>query len=246
MIEIEGLTKKFGAVEAVKDLSLVIPSGELFCFLGPNGAGKTTTIKMLCGLLHPTSGGIRLDGIDIMAEPEEWRRRVGYIPDNPFMYERLTPAEFLEFIGDLYGIARGEVSSQRDFFFGLFRMHEYARTLIQDLSHGFRQRLIYAATFLHKPSIMFIDEPFVGLDPLSIRMIQNMLREKARAGTTIFLTTHILAFAENLADRIGIISGGRLAATGTLEELKAQNSLHGSLEDIFFSLTSEGDREGIA
>ena len=127
MIEIEGLTKKFGAVEAVKDLSLVIPSGELFCFLGPNGAGKTTTIKMLCGLLHPTAGGIRLDGIDILAEPEEWRRRVGYIPDNPFMYERLTPAEFLEFIGDLYGIAREEVSSQRDFFFGLFRMHEYAR-----------------------------------------------------------------------------------------------------------------------
>ncbi len=237
MIEIEGLSKKFGSVDAVKDLSLVVKTGELFCFLGPNGAGKTTTIKMLCGLLRPTAGRIRLDGIDILAASGEWRRRVGYIPDTPFLYERLTPREFFEFIGELYSIPRGEVRDQMDRLFGMFRMEEYARTLIKDLSHGFRQRLIYAATFLHKPSILFIDEPFVGLDPLSIRMIRNQLREKTREGTTIFLTTHILAFAEDLADRLGIICSGKLAATGTLEELKAQSSLQGSLEDIFFSLT---------
>lgn len=241
MIEIEHLSKTFGSVQAVHDLSLFIPRGELFCFLGPNGAGKTTTIKMLCGLLHPSGGRIRLGGIDIQKDPKTPRRFIGYIPDTPYLYERLTPTEFFEFIGDLYRIPRGDMSRERDAFFHMFGMEEYAQTLIKDLSHGFRQRLIYATTFLHNPGVLFIDEPFVGLDPLSIRMIRDLLREKARAGMTIFLTTHILAFAENLADRIGIIVGGRLTAIGNLETLRAQSAIQGTLEDVFLRLTNETD-----
>ncbi len=243
MIEIEGVTKYFGSFCAVNNLSLVVPRGELFCFLGPNGAGKTTTIKMMCGLLHTSSGTIRLDGIDAAGNKEAIRRRIGYIPDTPFLYERLTPTEFFEFIGDLYGIAREEMGANRARFFKMFGMEEHAQTLIKDLSHGFRQRLIYAATFLHNPSVLFVDEPFVGLDPLTIRMIRDLLKEKTRSGMTIFLTTHILAFAENLADRIGIISRGRLIATGTLERLKQESSIQGNLEDVFLSLTNTGEEK---
>jgi len=237
MIEIEHLTKTFGTLQAVKDLSLIIPRGELFCFLGPNGAGKTTTIKILCGLLKPTSGTIRIRGVDIQADPAAVRRLIGYIPDTPFLYERLTPVEFFQFIGDLYQVPSGRVEAARARFFRLFAIEEYAQTLIKDLSHGYRQRLIYAATFLHQPEVMFIDEPFIGLDPFSIRLIHDLLRQSARAGTTVFLTTHILAFAEQLADRIGIIAGGSLVGLGTLAELQARSSVQGPLEDIFLRLT---------
>jgi len=238
MIEIEHLSKTFGTVKAVHDLSLFIPKGELFCFLGPNGAGKTTTIKMLCGLLRPSSGTIRIAGIDPQKYPEQPHRIIGYIPDSPFLYERLTPTEFFEFIGDLYQIPRAETDRERKDSFHLFGLEEYSQTLIKDMSHGLRQRLIYAATFLHKPEVLFIDEPFVGLDPFTIRMIRNMLHQKAQAGMTIFMTTHILALVENIAARIGIISHGRLVALGTLEALRAQSSVQGSLEDIFLSLTN--------
>ncbi len=237
MIEIEHLTKKFGTLQAVNDLSLTIPRGELFCFLGPNGAGKTTTIKILCGLLKATSGAIRIQGIDIQSDPAAVRRLIGYIPDTPFLYERLTPTEFFQFIGDLYQIPAARVDEQRERYFELFALEEYARTLIKDLSHGYRQRLIYAATFLHQPEVLFIDEPFVGLDPFSIRLIHDLLRQTARAGTTIFLTTHILAFAEQMADRIGIIAGGSLVGLGTLAQLKAHSSMQAPLEDIFLKLT---------
>ena len=238
MIEIEHLSKTFGTVKAVQDLSLFIPKGELFCFLGPNGAGKTTTIKMLCGLLRPSSGTIRIAGIDLQKHPEPPRRFIGYIPDSPFLYERLTPTEFFEFIGDLYQIPRAETDRERKDSFHLFGLEEHSQTLIKDMSHGLRQRLIYSATFLHKPEVLFIDEPFVGLDPFTIRMIRNLLHQKAQAGMTIFMTTHILALVENIAERIGIISHGRLVALGTIEALRVQSSVQGSLEDIFLSLTS--------
>ena len=237
MIEIEQLSKTFGIVNAVQDLSLSIPKGELFGFLGPNGAGKTTTIKMLCGLLHPSSGRIRIGGIDLQHDSEAVRKLIGYIPDSPFLYERLTPAEFFEFIGDLYKIPRNETNHEQDSSFRVFGLQEYANTLIKDLSHGIRQRLIYASTFLHKPSVLFIDEPFIGLDPHTIRLIRDLLREKARAGMTILLTTHILALAENLAERIGIISKGRMVAVGTLDSLRTKSSIQGPLEDVFLNLT---------
>ena len=237
MIEIEHVTKTFGNLTAVNDLSLFLPKGELFCFLGPNGAGKTTTVKMLCGLLRPSAGRIRIGGIDLQEDPEPPRHFIGYIPDSPFLYERLTPTEFFEFIGDLYKIPRDETIRERDDAFHTFDLNKYAQTLIKDLSHGLRQRLIYAATFLHKPKVLFVDEPFVGLDPFSIRLICDLLRQKAREGITIFMTTHILALAEGIAERIGIISEGKLVAVGTLEALRTQSSVKGALEDIFLSLT---------
>ncbi|MFA5044197.1 MAG: ABC transporter ATP-binding protein, partial [Kiritimatiellia bacterium] len=244
MIEIEHLTKNFGTLPAVADLSLTIPRGELFCFLGPNGAGKTTTVKILCGLLKPSGGTVRIKGGDIQADPAAARRSIGYIPDTPFLYERLTPVEFFRFIGDLYRIPVPQVQAARERLFTLFDIDEYARMPIKDLSHGYRQRLIYAATFLHQPEVLFIDEPFVGLDPFSIRLIHDLLRQAARAGTTVFLTTHILAFAEQLADRIGIIAGGRLVGLGTLAELKERSSVQGPLEDIFLRLTRPEKTDG--
>ena len=239
MIETEHLTKKFGAMTAVDDLSLSIPAGELFCFLGPNGAGKTTTIKMLCGLLKPSGGVIRIRGIDMPSDPASVRKLIAYIPDTPFLYERLTPSEFFQFIGELYRLPAPRIRSARDEYFTLFSLEEYADTLIRDLSHGYRQRLIYAATFLHSPEVLFIDEPFIGLDPHSIRLIHDLLRRTARGGATVFLTTHILAFAEQIADRIGIISGGRLVGLGTMTELRGQSSAQGALEDIFLRITEK-------
>ena len=239
MIELERLSKDYGSVHAVRELDLAVPRGELFCFLGPNGAGKTTTIKMMCGLLHPTAGRVRIGGADLGEDPIAVRRMTGYIPDFPFLYDRLTPAEFFEFTGDLYGVPRAEVAREMEESFERFGLVEHRHVLIKDLSHGLRQRVIYAVTLLHKPRILFVDEPFIGLDPFSIRMIKDLLKAKAREGMTIFLTTHILALVEDMADRIGIIVNGRLVATGTVQQLAAKCSIEGGrLEDVFFSLAT--------
>jgi len=237
MIVIEDLRKTFGDVHAVDGLDLRVPAGELFCFLGPNGAGKTTTIKMLCGLLKPGSGRIVIRGMDLHEHAQEVKKITGYIPDQPYLYERLTAAEFYEFTGDLYGIPRDEIRAKREKAFELFGLEDYQDSLIKNMSHGIRQRLCYASVFLHDPAVLFIDEPFIGLDPYSIRLIKNLLREKCAAGATIFLTTHILALAEDMADRIGIIDSGRLVALGTLHELMRQTDMQGRLEDVFLKLT---------
>jgi len=239
MIELEHVSKSFGTVQAVRDLNLHVKAGELFCFLGPNGAGKTTTIKMMCGLLRPTQGTIRFGGVDISRDAVAARRITGYIPDFPFLYDRLTSTEFFEFTGDLYGVPREQVTREMEDSFERFGLVEYRDTLVKDLSHGLRQRLIYTVTLLHRPRVLFVDEPFVGLDPFSIRLIKDLLRAKAREGMTIFLTTHILALIEDMADRIGIIVSGRLVALGTQKELAAQGSVEGgNLEDVFFSLAT--------
>jgi len=243
MINIENLSKNFGAVQAVRDLTLKVPAGELFCFLGPNGAGKTTTIKMACGLLRPSSGKISVGGFDLARAPEKVREIIAYIPDTPYLYERLTPLEFFEFIGDLYKIQRREVDENREYAFDLFGLGQYSSCLIKDMSHGYRQRLIYAAAFLHKPRVLFIDEPFIGLDPYTIRLIHDLLRQKVAAGMTIFLTSHILALIEKLADRIGIITDGSLVALGTLAELRSKSSVQGPLEDVFLRLTRPEDEK---
>ncbi|MBN1556695.1 MAG: ABC transporter ATP-binding protein [Lentisphaerae bacterium] len=240
MIDIQDLSKRYGTVQAVDGLTLQVPRGELFCFLGPNGAGKTTTIKMLTGLVRPDSGRIRIGGIDIQAEPVRAKRLMGYIPDMPYLYERLTPVEFMHFVGDLYDVPRERVRRAVDTEFVRFGLDVYRDALIGDLSHGFRQRLIYVATFLHEPAVIFIDEPLVGLDPYTIRMIKDLLRERARQGMAIFLTTHILAVAEEIADRIGIIAGGRLAALGTLDTLVRGTAGGANLEDVFLKLTRPG------
>ena len=239
MIEIEHLAKSYGTVRAVIDLNLVVPRGELFCFLGPNGAGKTTTIKMLTGLVHPDAGSVRLCGFDLRRDPLAARRLLGYIPDMPFLYERLTPPEFLEFVGDLYGVDRRRVNRICDDELTRFGLADHRRSLVGDLSHGMRQRLIYVATFLHDPQILCIDEPLVGLDPYTIRMIKDLLKAKARAGVTIFLTTHILAVAEEIADRVGILSRGNLVALGSIAELKQRHDIRGDLESVFLALTAD-------
>ena len=237
MIRTSHLNKTFGNFQAVCDLTLHVPPGELFCFLGPNGAGKTTTIKMLCGLLRPTSGSIEIAGADLHRDPLTIRRQCGYIPDQPFLYDRLTPVEYVQFICDLFRLPAAEARNQMDHYFDVLGLNEYRNHLIRELSHGLRQRLLYATTLIHRPNVIFVDEPFVGLDPYSIRTIRSLLREQTARGATIFLTTHILTLAEELADRVAIIHQGRLMDCGTLPELKKRHATDGNLEDLFLNLT---------
>jgi ABC-2 type transport system ATP-binding protein len=236
MIGLDRLSKRYGDVQAVDALSLSIPDGELFCFLGPNGAGKTTTIKMLTGLARPDAGTVTVDGVDLARDPVAAKQRLGYIPDMPYLYDRLTPVEFVRFTGDLYRVPAARVEAAIAGDFARFGLDAYREALVGDLSHGFRQRLIYVATFLHEPRVLCVDEPLVGLDPYTIRMIKDLLRAKTRAGMTIFLTTHILAVAEEIADRIGIIANGRLVALGTRREL-VDTARGETLEDVFLRLT---------
>lgn len=242
MIEIEHLTRTFGTLTAVRDLCLTVPRGEIFCFLGPNGAGKTTTIKILCGLLRPTAGTVRVAGVDLRADPVAARKMTGYIPDQPYLYERLSVREYADFVADLFLLPAAERDARRQQYFDLFGLAEHEAALIKDLSHGMRQRLCYAATLLHSPKVLFVDEPFTGLDPHSIRTIRSTLREKARAGMTVFLTTHILALAADWADRVGILRQGQLVACDRVEELTRQHAADGTLEEVYLKLTAEPSR----
>ena len=237
MIKLDQLNKRYGELQAVDNLSLEVPSGELFCFLGRNGAGKTTTIKMMTGLVRPDSGSINLGGVDALKDPVEAKRIMGYIPDMPYLYERLTVVEFAQFSAELYRMPRKQAREDIDMYIELFGLTDKRGTLIKDLSHGMRQRVIYASTLLHQPKILLVDEPFIGLDPHSIRLIKDLLKERTQQGMTILMTTHILAIAEEIADRIGIIDHGRLIACGDLDELTADRSESDRLEDLFLQLT---------
>jgi ABC-2 type transport system ATP-binding protein len=237
VIRTERLTKTFGEKTAVDELTLAIGEGEFFCFLGPNGAGKTTTIKMITGLSRPTSGRALIGGIDIAKEPVEAKRALGYIPDQPFLYEKLTGREFMRFVAGLYGMRPDGLPARIDGLLGTFEIDDAADALIGDLSHGTRQKLAFAATFLHEPRAVVIDEPWVGLDPRSVRRVRTYLSERTREGVTVFMSTHTLAIAEEVADRIGIIHEGKLLALGSVAEIKALASRPGSLEDVFLELT---------
>ena len=238
-IDLRNVTKRFGPCRAVDDLTLQVPYGELFGFLGPNGAGKTTTIKMICGLLRPTAGRVFVAGADPIGGGPEVRRRMAYIPDSPFLYDRLTAAEFFEFTGRLYGVPIRRIEEAREQAFVRFGLTDAADLLIKDFSHGMRQRLIYATTLVRDPDIYLIDEPFLGLDPYGIRQIKELLRQRARAGAAVFFTTHILALIEDLADRVGILHGGRLIACGSVAELRGDANNARRLEDVFLDLTGE-------
>jgi ABC-2 type transport system ATP-binding protein len=241
MIETIQLCKDFDGKRAVIDLDLSIRSGELFCFLGPNGAGKTTTIKMLAGLLIPTSGTARVAGFDIQTQPEEAKRRIGYIPDRPYLYEKLSGRDFFTFVGDLFGIDRAQQARRLNHYFDLFKLRGAADQFIENYSHGMRQKLVFAAALMHEPEVLIVDEPMVGLDPQSARTIKTLLREEARAGKTLFLSTHTLSVAEELADRIGVIHHGRILFLGTIAELKESMARDGSLEELFLLLTEDED-----
>ncbi|MBU4305759.1 MAG: ABC transporter ATP-binding protein [Candidatus Omnitrophica bacterium] len=240
MILIENLTKRFGELVAVDALNLEIGTGEFFAFLGPNAAGKTTTIKTLVGLLKPTQGRAQLCGYDIQRDYLKAKTLLSYIPDAPFLYDKLTGAEFLDFVLNLYPSSNREKQMKmKDELLFQFGLDNHKYHLIENYSHGMRQKLVFAAALLHEPKVMIIDEPMVGLDPHSSRIVKDILKQKSRQGVTIFLSTHTLNVAEEIADRIGIIDKGRLIAVGTLEELKVSSGVHGKLEDVFLRLTEE-------
>jgi ABC-2 type transport system ATP-binding protein len=242
-IEVSGLTKRFGPVLAVDDLSFTADEGRVVGFLGPNGAGKTTTIKMLCGLLFPTTGEVRVGGFDLRTEGDQARQLISYVPDQPYLYEKLTGREFLQFIADLYGMPADRAAARMDQVIDLFRLHEFVDDLTEKYSHGMRQRTVFAAALVHEPKLLIVDEPTVGLDPKSIRLLKDLLRAEAKRGTTVFLSTHALDIAQELADRIGIVEHGRLIGCGTLESLRKLASRDGSLEDVFLKLTEEAAAE---
>ena len=244
MLQIVNLKKKYGNFEALKGINLSVKEGEIYGFLGPNGAGKTTTIKIITGLLIPTSGDALIGGYSITKEPPKAKQLMGIIPDRPFIYERLTGREFLNFVGSLYGYSESEIAGEIDRFLEIFDLTQWQHELIESYSHGMKQRLVMIAAFIHHPGLIVVDEPMVGLDPKGARMIKKVFWKLARErNITIFMSTHSLEVAEEMCDRIGIIDHGELIAEGTVEELrqKAGSGSEERLEDIFLKLTGEAN-----
>jgi ABC-2 type transport system ATP-binding protein len=242
MIRLEGLTKRYGTFTAVQPLDLEVRPGELFGFLGPNGAGKTTTIRMVTGVLRPTAGRVLIGGHDIAREPASAKRLLGYIPDRPFLYEKLTGSEFLRFVSGLWGHEGTAVERRADELLELFQLTAWKDTLIESYSHGMRQKLLISSALVHAPRLIVVDEPMVGLDPKAARMIKDLLRTFTREGGTVFLSTHTLEVAEALCDRIAIIQDGAIRAMGTMDELRAEADAGAAgLEEIFLKLTGGED-----
>jgi ABC-2 type transport system ATP-binding protein len=238
VLAIEHLTKKFGTFNAVDDISLTVSRGEIFGFLGPNGAGKTTTIKMIAGLLKPDAGQISINNRSLAEEPRDCKQDTGYIPDRPYLFEKLTGYEFLQFIASLYNLAPDTFAKNTAHYLKLFDLLEWQHRLIESYSHGMRQKLIIASVFMLEPPLIVVDEPMVGLDPKSARIVKELFKSHAARGTSVFLSTHSLEIAEELCDRIGIILNGRLRAVGDLNDLQLEaKTEHSDLEEIFLELT---------
>ncbi|MFM7539061.1 MAG: ABC transporter ATP-binding protein [Planctomycetota bacterium] len=240
-VRMDGVSRKYGEHWAVRDLSLELRKGELFAFLGPNGAGKTTTIKMICGLLRPTAGTITICGHDLVADGLAARANLSYVPDLPFLYEHLTGLEFLQLVAQLHGLAPEKAMERISTVTRQFELEKFRDQITMRYSHGMRQRTVFAAALLHQPKVLVVDEPTVGLDPRSVRQLKDLLRELVAEGTTIFLSSHSLDVVQELADRIGIISGGKLIGCGSIGELSSQASHDGPLEEVFLKLTSEDE-----
>ena len=240
VIEARGLTKAFGSRLAVDDLSFAVRAGRVTGFLGPNGAGKTTTLRMIAGILRPTGGSIRIAGIDLLDEPLAAKARLGFIPDRPFIYEKLTGMEFLRFVAGLYNQTGEQIERRASELLALFDLEQWRDELVESYSHGMRQKLIISSAFVHRPDVIVVDEPMVGLDPKAARILKDLFREYTRRGHTIMMSTHTLEVAETMCDRIAIIQGGRIRACGTMPELRASaESGARGLEDIFLRLTGE-------
>ena len=240
MIKITNLTKRYGGFTAVDAINLEVPKGELFGFLGPNGAGKTTSLRMIAGILQPTSGSVHIGGIDIAADPIAAKSKLGFIPDRPFIYEKLTGAEFLRFVAGLYEQDGPQIEHRARELLALFDLEEWRDELVESYSHGMRQKLIISSAFVHRPEVIVVDEPMVGLDPKAARILKDLFREYTNRGHTIMMSTHTLEVAEAMCDRIGIIQGGVIRACGTMDDLRA-NAAAGAmgLEEIFLRLTGE-------
>jgi ABC-2 type transport system ATP-binding protein len=240
MIQIKGLTKKYGSFTAVDNIDLDVPRGQIVGFLGPNGAGKTTTLRMIAGILRPTAGTVKINGIDVVAQPAEAKAMMGYIPDRPFIYEKLTGSEFLRFVAGLYGQAGEVVERRAHELLALFDLLEWRDELVESYSHGMRQKLIISSAFLHRPQVIVVDEPMVGLDPKAARILKDLFREYVGRGNTIMMSTHTMEVAESVCDRIAIIHGGRIRAAGTMGELYASVEAGArGLEELFLRLTGE-------
>ena len=241
MIELRSLTKRYGSFTAVNNVDLDVPRGELFGFLGPNGAGKTTTLRMIAGILRPTSGTVRIAGIDLASQSTTAKQKLGFIPDRPFIYEKLTGVEFLRFVAGLYGQSGPDVEKRGAELLALFDLEEWKDELVESYSHGMRQKLIISSAFVHKPEVIVVDEPMVGLDPKAAKTLKDLFREYTRRGNTIMMSTHTLEVAQSMCDRIGIIQRGVIRACGTMDDLRAsaESGVTG-LEEIFLRLTGEG------
>jgi len=242
MIELKSLTKNYGDYKAVDDLNLHVKKGEIFGFIGPNGAGKTTTIKMIGGILAPSAGTVKIAGIDIQQEPEKAKGKIGFIPDRPYLYEKLTGREFLKFTADLYGVPDDVFSQKAQQNLEMFSLADWSDELIESYSHGMKQRLIMSAALLHDPEVIIVDEPMVGLDPMAIMMVKDLFQRLAHEGVTVFMSTHTLAVAEEICERIGVINRGQLIASGTTADLRREaNATGAALEQVFINLTNNAN-----
>ena len=240
MIEVTDLTKRYGDFVAVDSLNLDVSAGEIFGFLGPNGAGKTTTIRMLMGILQPTSGRVLLGGHDVQSEPEKAKALAGFIPDRPFIYEKLSGNEFLQFAGKLHGMDTERLRRRAGELLERLDLTRWQDERIEGYSHGMKQRLVVCAALLHEPRILVVDEPMVGMDPRGARTLKDLLRSLAKNGTTVFLSTHSISVAEEICHRIGIIQNGRLIACGSTAEIHGRSgNKDGNLESVFLELTLE-------
>lgn len=236
MLKIQNLEKYYGKKQAVKGLNLEITPGELFVLVGPNGAGKTTTLKMIVGLLKPSAGRIHIAGVDIVADPMRAKEFLSYVPDVPYVYEKLTPRELLRFVGKLYHLDPKTILEEGQELLQFFSIAHVQNELIEEFSHGMKQKVILAAALLHHPNLFILDEPMVGLDPISIKSFKDFLKKKSKEGMTILFSTHTLSMAEELADRIGIIHQGQLIAVGSLDDLKRKYQSQENLEGMFLKL----------
>lgn len=237
-ISVQSVTKSFGRLRAVDDVSFEVERGEVFAFLGPNGAGKTTTIKMMCGLLRADAGAIRVCGFDVNTQAEEAKTQLAYVPDQPFLYEKLSAREFLRFVAQMYSIDRTVAERRAVEYMDRLQVTEYADQLAEGYSHGMKQRAVLAAALMHDPAVLVVDEPMIGLDPRTVRTVKELFLDRARSGRTVFMSTHTLDVAETIADRIAIINHGRIIACGTLDQLRKQAVKEHRLEDIFLELTN--------
>lgn len=245
MIRFENVGKSYGPVMAVRNLTLDVRSGELFGFLGPNGAGKTTTIKMATGMLKPNCGRIVVAGYDVYADGASARAVIGYVPDTPYLYDKLTGREFLEFVADLYSIPATHSRPRIGDLLGVFELTEYGDQLIEGYSRGMKQKLVIASVLVHSPRVLFLDEPTTSLDPKSARLVKELLRQLCAQGVTIFVSTHVMEIAERMCDRVAIINRGEMAAVGTLDELRQLRGRK-TLEDVFLALTGEAEQANLA
>lgn len=239
MITLDSISKSYagGSIKAVDNLSLEVPSGQIFGFLGPNGAGKTTTIKMIVGLLRPDSGQIYVNGINALEEPIAAKQKIGFVPDNPEVYERLTGVEYVNFMADVFGVPADIRQRRIEELLEMFEMKDAFGDLIQSYSHGMHQKIVLIGALVHDPEVMIMDEPMVGLDPRSSHLLKEVMRERCDAGKTVFFSTHVLEVAEKICDTIGIINKGRLISHGSMSELREQAGKSESLENIFLELT---------